>query len=82
MIQVTQSCINDGERGNSHTCPIALAIKREHPSAYVIVGHTILRFHDAWYLLTLEMQTFARQFDLGANVEPFEFDLKSLERWI
>lgn len=41
-IDITEEHIKNGRRGNSHSCPVALAIKEQVPGAkHVVVGREI-----------------------------------------
>lgn len=85
-IKVTQEHISRGVRGRCHSCPIALAV-REHgyqtpfvgvrniyPYGVDMCGNFNLPFKIAHMPQTAV--DFARNFDYGRQVEPFEFEVE------
>ncbi len=79
-VTVTQDCINEGVRGNNKCCPIALALKNEFPD--IDVRHEALyRDQFAGYLPTDAIK-FIHDFDNGALVEPIEFTIEWVEKYV
>ena len=78
-IQVTQHDINLGIRADCHLCPVALAIERALGVRDVGVYHGTADWTQRktrWGTnLPLEVQVFIADFDAGAPVKPFSFEI-------
>lgn len=81
LIHVTQDDIKLGIRADCHLCPIALAIERALGVHDVGVYHGTADWckpkrKTRWGAnLPIEAQTFISDFDAGAPVKPFTFNL-------
>lgn len=78
-IDVTKEDIDNGQRGQCNTCPIALAIKRATGAACFVDKFSVSIWRDgepcairAVYT-PLEVSTFVKSFDKGYAVRPFSF---------
>jgi hypothetical protein len=86
-ITVTQDDINNGAP-TSCACPIALAVRRMFPGAFISVGmlgiyihylHTDSVVNDKRYRATPRVLEFIRHFDAGIPVQPATFDVLECE---
>lgn len=71
-VQVTQEDINRGVRGHTTRCPVALALQRIYPKAFVGTSYWKpdgLGPHESFYLRE-SVQRFTNDFDSGKHVEP------------
>jgi hypothetical protein len=80
-VNVTQQHIDDGERMECKTCPIALALNEQHPMPKPWrVGNTTSRWREetpfGWCRLPLAAQTFIGDFDFQRPVQPFTFEME------
>lgn len=85
-VKVTQEHIDQAKRGDCCYCPIALAVRKHgyqtpfvgvvtiYPHGVDIHGNFNLPFKAA--RMPLEAVDFARNFDYGREVEPFEFEVE------
>ena len=89
-ITVEQKHIDAGRKFSPSRCPIALAFRDAHgrmgddtftanvstqvASVWDLSGGSGSA-HNSVYALPLEAQEFARRFDIGFEVKPFEFEL-------
>lgn len=77
-IDVTQEDIDQGERGSCLKCAVALAIhratQREIEVGYFTAGEHDCNWNEVISLPPLATQ-FIADFDLGAPVTPFSFEL-------
>lgn len=80
-IHVTQEDIDTGQRNKPWACPVALAIKRAMPTHVVEAGPEVVYLHKPGDLANTAYHTpitasfFIENFDNGAPVSPFSFDL-------
>jgi hypothetical protein len=80
-ISVTQEDIDKGNRYESSSCPIALAIHRNKECQSVRVGSDKIIFEDLngevhnFIHLSKEIKAFVKKFDTCKKVKPFEFEL-------
>jgi hypothetical protein len=82
VVSVTQDDINNGQRGNPWSCPIALAAKRalHEPELSVDGCHLNIEEYGAMvgcFDLPDECSEFVRAFDDGEAVQPFEFAMSA-----
>lgn len=79
-ICVTQEDIDNGNQGDAHFCPIALAIRRQYDlpptREAVAVGDYFVDFPQHIYVLPPEAQDFVMLFDEGERSKPFCFDME------
>ena len=72
IVNVTQQCINEGEKGNPNNCPVALAIQKE--GLMCSVHPEDVRFdHYGPVDLPQDSIDWITSFDDGQEVEPFSF---------
>ncbi len=84
-ITVTQNDINSGYRYSCNQCPVALAIKRAMGRT-PIVGCFRVTFEDEAgrvpyepaYELPFDVREAIQHFDNGAQIDPFEFELRPI----
>jgi len=74
-IEVLESDIATGERGNSCFCPIAIAIERKLRKAVKVNGQVIF-IEDKKIPTPLSAKNFIYCFDSGEPVRPFSFTLE------
>lgn len=79
-VTVTQDHINRGTREKCRSCPIALAINDVPNFSGAFVGTELASFMHRYggaqiKSLPNSAKIFISQFDQGAHVEPFEFEL-------
>lgn len=75
-ISVSERDIAAGKRGECCQCPLALAILRASKREFVAVSCASVLL-DTCYEVPLpdEAMQFVKDFDMGENVSPFEFEL-------
>lgn len=75
-VVVTAKDIQDGERGNSTRCPIALALRRQTGEEWEVQRRTCYAAARPGVLvLSAEAQRFIRDYDHGRAVTPRAFEL-------
>ena len=85
MVNVTQPDIDKGLKGMTACCPIALAVKRQHPCQKCFVyGFTLEIFYpdtgvSNFYKLPEEAGLFIANFDSGSKVNPFHFKVTLIQ---
>lgn len=84
IIRVTKQDIKNGKRGKCRTCPIALAVARKTDSFARVTGDEISIFDTKHarkstkrWSTPCEVQEFVINFDSGADVIPFSFELSN-----
>jgi len=78
LIEVTQEDIEKGQRGMFLFCPISLAMQRlgiEDPMVMGSVIHVGESEGEGFIPTPAEAKTFVEEFDRGATVEPFSFEI-------
>ena len=73
MITVTSYDIGAGDTRCPESCPIALAILRDHPQSAVAVYDDYMVLDDKRLELPIDAQRWIYQFDAGNTVEPITF---------
>lgn len=77
-IQVTEDHICRGQPGRGDCCPVALALRESgFPNVHV---SKLFIWHDGpgrWSHLPAEVKKFVEDFDAGAVVVPFEFEVET-----
>lgn len=87
-VDVTQQDIDAGERYQCDRCPVALALTRTLPGAFVEVGNNYIRLRrfsesHSNYLTTPDaVEGFIVAFDSGQPVDPFAFALDIPDRFL
>lgn len=76
-ISLTQDDIDNGLPDDCEDCPVALAIKRVNPDAYVTAYSHEITIDRVKFEVPLSVSVFINNFDDGRHVKPFEFDLTS-----
>lgn len=77
-INVTQEHINQGLKGDSCRCPVALAIKEQFSNARAIVTQIFIEADGKAYNPNTKVIEFMERFDIGKSVEPFSTKLHEL----
>lgn len=87
-VKITREFIKDGVPCNETCCPIALGIEAAVGFvAWLKFSGRDLVWRPAWRSrlvprpLSKQAYAFAKTFDKGGPVEPFQFDLKVPKRW-
>ena len=78
-IEVTAEDIKNGKKLNCFWCPIALAVSRSANTPDCWVDNTRVEIRGMIYQLPREAGQFIVDFDKGARVEPFSFELEVLD---
>lgn len=82
-VEVTASDVERGLRKDGQSCPIALALQRRGYTE-IEVDADVISFADGYQHFYCEppasARTFICAFDNGAEVVPFTFDLKAIDR--
>ena len=73
LIKVTQEHISNGMPFRPNCCPLALAF--DDAGFNCSVGGTTVWLNGKCYWLPEELYHFRHNFDIGHDVEPFEFEL-------
>ena len=78
-ITVTQNDIDSGYQYSCECCPVALAIRRD-TGRKAIVGNFRVSFEDGsgFYDLPFDVSESIQHFDNGAQIDPFEFELRPI----
>ena len=80
LIKVDMEAIRAGRPGEPAWCPIAVAIRREVPHGTAVwVDGTEIQVGRTFRKLPEPAYEFMLKYDRHQSVEPFEFDLDSLE---
>lgn len=76
-IRVTQEDIDNGERNDAESHPVALAMSRELDSVVDVAGRFAFVYRDGIDDITLpvDVQEFIVAFNAGDPVQPFEFQI-------
>lgn len=78
-IEVTQECIDTGEKGHIRRCPLALALRPFYQ--YVYVGGSFVYLDGESYYFPDGIRKWVRKFDESNKpYGPFVFDTNELER--
>ena len=72
-VNVKQEDIDKGVKKKGRLCPIALAVKREHPLASTVVGPKTIHIAGLCGNLSQKAQKFVKSFDRGDSVKPSVF---------
>lgn len=81
LIDVTQECIDKGERGSMGFCPIALAIGNLGIEHCWVGRHKVIFDYDTEAALPEIAMQFVRAFDEGeAAVQPIQFEIERVRR--
>ena len=75
IVHVTQRHIDNGDRLECQTCPVALAIKEQTGEQYVKVYSNIIKVGKVTYKTTNDVYNFISDFDENIAVEPATFDI-------
>ena len=78
-VDVTHEDINRGKQKDCYSCPISLAMNRAEGVSNAAVGMTLLFDYGGERkenTLRYSLMEFAADFDYGAEVKPFSFDLR------
>jgi hypothetical protein len=80
-VNVATSHIEDGMRGHSNQCAIALAVKDQWEIEYVEVEGEYIFVHEDSYLVSYslpeEARRFVQSFDEGVGVSPIGFEVET-----
>ena len=76
QVEVTADDISRGELGDGGRCPVALALQRRLGADLFVDGFEVYKtLSGGRARLPEEARLFAKAFDAGEEVEPFEFEL-------
>ena len=76
LIRVTQDDIRNGVQCDAMLCPVALSLRRSLPGRTVTAGEFTIYIDDGMYAAPVAVEEFIENFDDGAPVQPFEFELE------
>lgn len=69
-VDVTRDDMLNGTRGDSTSCPLAIALKRQFPMLYVRVYSQVAYIGEAEYTLTKQTAFLVHRIDRGLFVAP------------